>query len=147
MMELVFVIVVIGILGMIAIPKFAVTRDDATIVNAKSIVANIRTAINNEVQARVMRGDYTKIKDLGGTLNGYNSDIFDYFDGNTTGPRVLQYPIRSCKTNTSKGCWMRTQNNIYTYIFPTAISGQVDFNVSNNRFDCDGSDKCKYLER
>jgi len=99
MMELVFVIVVIGILGMIAIPKFAVTRDDATIVNAKSIVANIRTAINNEVQARVMRGDYTKIKDLGGTLNGYNSDI------------------------------------------------QVDFNVSNNRFDCDGSDKCKYLER
>lgn len=35
MIELVFIIVVIGILAGVAIPKFAVTRDDAEIAKAK----------------------------------------------------------------------------------------------------------------
>ena len=147
MIELVFVIVVIGILSMIAIPKFAVTRDDATVTRAKSIVSNIRTALNTEQQARTLKGDFTPITDLGGTANSHDMDIFDYFDGNTSGDRVLQYPIKSCKSSTSTGCWMRTGANTYQYKFPSSIGGSVTFTVSNSRFDCDGTSKCKYLER
>lgn len=41
MIELIFVIVIIGILAAVAIPKLAATRDDAKV---SSIVANARTA-------------------------------------------------------------------------------------------------------
>jgi len=147
MIELVFVIVVIGILSMIAIPKFSATRDDATITRAKSIVSNIRTALNTEQQARTLRGDFTPITDLGGTIGATNEDIFDYFDSNTSGNRVLQYPIKSCQTTTSTGCWKRLGNTSYQYFFPPSIGGSVTFAVSNGRFVCDGTSKCKYLER
>ena len=44
MIELVFVIVIIGILASIAMPKFMVTRDDAKIV---SILANVKGAVKD----------------------------------------------------------------------------------------------------
>ena len=53
MIELVFVIVVIGILAAIAIPKFAATRDDAQIAKGRSDVAAIRAAIVSERQGRL----------------------------------------------------------------------------------------------
>ena len=61
MIELVFVIVVIGILTAIAIPKFAATRDDAIISKAKAEVAAMRSAIATERQKRILRGDFTNI--------------------------------------------------------------------------------------
>ena len=152
MIELVFVIVVIGILSMIAIPKFSATRDDATVTRAKSIVSNIRTALNTEQQARTLKGVFTPITDLGGT-NNYDVDIFDFFDGNTSGDRVLQYPIKSCKSSTSTGCWMKTGTGTYQYKFPSSFGNgvSVTFKVNNGRFECDyNSDThhmCSKLER
>jgi general secretion pathway protein G len=61
MMELVFVIVVIGILSAIAIPKFAVTRNDAIITKAKTTVGALRSAVSMERQKRVLRGDFSDI--------------------------------------------------------------------------------------
>ena len=55
MIELVFVIVVLGILAAIALPKFAATRDDANVAKAKSTVAAVRSGIINERQARLFR--------------------------------------------------------------------------------------------
>ena len=44
MIELIFVIVIIGILAAVAIPKLAATRDDAKISN---VIANTRTAVGD----------------------------------------------------------------------------------------------------
>jgi len=149
MIELVFVIVVIGILAMIAIPKFSATRDDALITKAKTTVASVRSAISSEVQRRILAGNYTPINDLGGVVNGHNQPIFDYFDSNNTGSRVLEYPPNSCKDTNAKACWMRSATTDYKYIFPNAIGGDATFRVQNNRFDCVSADKtkCRLLER
>ena len=61
MIELVFVIVVIGILSAIAIPKFAATRDDAVITRARDTIASLRSAIAAERQKRILRGEFTDI--------------------------------------------------------------------------------------
>jgi len=61
MIELVFVIVVIGILAAVAIPKFAATRDDALISKARATVAAMRSAIATERQKRILKGDFTNI--------------------------------------------------------------------------------------
>jgi general secretion pathway protein G len=147
-MELVFVIVVIGILSMIAIPKFGATRDDAVITKAKTTVASIRSALSSEVQRRVLEGNYTAIQNLGGVINGNDKQIFDYFDGNQNNRRVLEYPPRSCKAGAT-GCWMRISNNVYRYFFPTAIGGSAYFRLNNNRFECTtpNSKQCRLLER
>ena len=69
MIELVFVIVVLGILAAVAIPKFSATRDDAIEAKVKEQVNAIRTSIENEKQAH--------IQSVGGMQNSNN-------DGNLT---------------------------------------------------------------
>lgn len=138
MLELTFVVVIIGILAAVAIPKFAVTRDDATIAKAKSTVASVRNAVATERQKRILRGKFNQIFKL--TNNSANDKpIFDAFDGNTSNP-VLEYPLQSCKAG-AQGCWKETVTGTaaspvseYTYYMP--ISGTVVFELKNNRFDC-----------
>ena len=61
MVELVFVIVIIGILSAIAVPKFAATRDDALISKARSEVAALRSAIATERQKRILQGNFLAV--------------------------------------------------------------------------------------
>ena len=68
MLELIFVIVVIGILSAIAIPKFAATRDDAEISRARATVGALRSAIATERQKRILRGDFDDITDAEAVL-------------------------------------------------------------------------------
>ncbi len=59
MIELIFVIVIIGILAAVAIPKLAATRDDA---QSSALAANIRTCIADaaaEYQAKNALADLT----------------------------------------------------------------------------------------
>ena len=69
MIELVFVIVVLGILAAVAIPKFSATRDDAIEARVKEQINAIRTSIENERQAHIQA--------VGGMENSNN-------DGNLT---------------------------------------------------------------
>ncbi|MDD3597423.1 type II secretion system protein [Sulfuricurvum sp.] len=56
MIELIFVIVILGILAAVAIPKLAATRDDATL--AKEI-ANAKTCVNDAGAYYTANGDLT----------------------------------------------------------------------------------------
>lgn len=53
MFELIFVIVILGILAAVAIPKLAATRDDAQIVKT---TANIKTAISEIMTTTLAKG-------------------------------------------------------------------------------------------
>jgi general secretion pathway protein G len=133
MVELVFVIVIIGILSAIAVPKFSATRDDAILTKAATTVAAIRNSISTERQKRILRGNFTPITDLGLTA-GANQDIFDFFDGNNSLP-VLEYSLRSCADANARGCWIEQAGSIYRFRFPHNATN-VDFNITNSRFDC-----------
>ena len=84
MIELVFVIVVIGILSAIAIPKFAATRTDAQISKGRADISSIRSAIMTERQSRLITGDSKFI------AAGTSTNQLD--DGGLFGG-VLTYPI------------------------------------------------------
>lgn len=95
MIELVFVIVVLGILAAVAIPRFAATRDDAQISKGRSDVAAIRAAIVSERQGRLLKGQSSYINKL------HSSDT-SLFDGNGTGTndgKLLQYAITAENAN------------------------------------------------
>jgi general secretion pathway protein G len=146
MIELVFVIVVLGILAAIAIPKLAATRDDAEITKGRSDVAAIRSAIVSERQTRLLRGDSTYINKL-------HSSTTSLFDGNGSST-LLQYGIA---VGTTDGHWNSpttagtspTATATYTY---TVLGKNVLFTYtqSNGTFDCNRSnttygDVCKAL--
>ncbi len=151
MIELVFVIVIIGILSAIAIPKFAATRDDATITKAIATVGAVRSALSTERQKRILRGDFTTITKLSSSNTAGNA-VFDAFDGDISNP-ILEYPPLSCASASSTSCWRETKTGAGTavssteYTFNLPTSGSVVFELINNRFNCkDSSDaNCKLL--
>jgi len=147
MLELIFVIVVIGILSAIAVPKLAATRDDALLTKARNTVASVRNAIATEHQKRILKGDFTTpISSVdSGSATSNDSPIFDRFDNNASANRVLEYPMRTCKSGSTEGCWLKT-GGVYRYYFPHN-NQYADFNVTNNRFDCISAQaNCDLLE-
>lgn len=150
MLELTFIIVIIGILSAIAIPKFAATRDDAVISKAKATTAAVRNAITGERQKRILRGDFDPFTSLGGQT-GYDQVLFDYFDGNATaGARILEYGPRSCKSATSTGCWTKTNDTTYVFTMPITESDITFIFDLKRRFDCDADTnvrECGFLTR
>jgi len=147
MVELVFVIVIIGILSAIAIPKLAATRDDALITSAINTVSSVRSALSTEKQKLILRGDFTPITNLSSTTGaGANKKIFDAINGNTSLP-LLQYDMYACESSSDIGCWYMPDNATYRYNMPG--SGHVDFNLTNSRFTCKVPDdpNCVVLTR
>ncbi|MBA1438545.1 MAG: type II secretion system protein [Epsilonproteobacteria bacterium] len=111
MLELVFVIVVVGILAAIAIPKFSATRTDAQIAKARADIAAIRSAIVSERQSRLIKGETSWISQLHGKTSGY------YFDGNDSTHSLLMYGI---KAKSKDGHWKTgasCSGNTCTYTF------------------------------
>lgn len=149
MIELIFVIVVIGILSAIAIPKLAVNRNDAIIAKAKATVSAVRSALAIERQKRILRGDFTEIYQLSSS-SAVDSPIFNALDGNTSNP-VLEYAPISCKTAGRDGCWEVTTlgaaGTSAVYAFNMPMTGTpVVFTLDNNRFDCTSTDAiCRKL--
>ncbi len=115
MIELIFVIVVLGILAAIAVPKFAATRDDAIITKGRSDVAAIRSGIVSDRQKRIMRGLNSYIPDANLTTTA------GLFAG------VLTYPIKS---SSNPGGWTKVlgSNKYYIYHLGGGINCQFTYN-------------------
>ncbi len=138
MIELVFVIVVLGILAAVAIPKLAATRGDAQITKGRSDVAAIRSGISLQRSKNMLEGNAQAIGFFPNNLDtigaaGYGQSdqrLFNYNDGNTS--NILEYPIFS---STRDGGWLKTGANAYSY---TVGGVATDFNYTNANglFNC-----------
>ncbi|PID47708.1 MAG: ABC transporter permease [Proteobacteria bacterium] len=134
--ELIFVIVVLGILAGIAFPRFAVTRDDAFIVRGKSELSTIRSAISSHRLEKMISG--------GGTA--YIGDE-NLSSGDKLFSGVLPNPIYEKEGG---GRWRRVDGSSNKYIFRagSGASSDVEFtyNDSDGTFECDHSKPlCKKL--
>ena len=84
MIELIFVIVILGILAAVALPKFASTKKQADIAAGRADVATIRAAIVNERQTQLIIGVNSYISRLSTGVAGDN-----LFTGNGTRTLLL----------------------------------------------------------
>lgn len=144
MIELIFVIVVLGILSAVAIPRLAASRDDAVLVKGKSQVSAIRSGISLQKSKRMMEGTTPFIPTSLDGITTYNADnqrLFNYADGNSS--NILEYPIYS-KVN-HDGSWAKTAANAYAY-YLNNTNVAFDYNTTSGSFDCDHSNQnCKDL--
>lgn len=131
MIEMVFVIVVLGILAAIAIPRLAATRTDAEISKGRADVASVRSGIISERQSRIIQGDSDWI-------TAANLDNGGLFGG------VLMYPVAN--EPGVNGKWSATAGS-GTYVFR---AGNVDttftYDEDNGTFTCTAdTDNCNTL--
>ena len=106
MIELVFVIVIIGILAAVAIPRLATNRDDA---EAIVVVNNLKDLVNETIASYAATGKLTKRP--------------------TTGSYYCPNEVRE---KFSLGCMLeRTDGNEFTGGFITAIGAKKEINYSN----------------
>jgi len=128
MIEVVFVIVVIGILAAVAVPRLAATRDDAVITKAKVLVASVRNALAMERQKRILRGKFTPLTAVGDSANVFGN----FYDANgDTNVAVLDYKITSEPNKKDKWSF---SNDKYTF---KSVLGDVIFEVVSGKFECD----------
>ena len=120
LIELVFVIVILGILATVAIPKLIVTRDDAEIAKAKSQIAAVRSGIQLKRNEMILSG-----------TQGYPTSLED---GTCCFGGILSTRIEKRKDDNSYG-WQKENDGSYTI---NTNKEKVKFTYS----DSDGSFKC-----
>ena len=126
MIELIFVIVILGILSAVALPKFQGIRNQADVVNAKAQLATIRSAIVNERQRRLILGDSDYVTRA--TLSSSATNLFS---------KVLITPMSGSDT---VGNWHTTTADIANGIYKYKLS---DGDVTFTYYDSTESDKSK----
>lgn len=133
MIELVFVIVILGILASVAIPKLTATRTDAQISKGIADISAIRSAIMTERQSRLITGSPSFI------ANGTGSGQMD--EGSLFGG-VLTYGITA---STGDNGWSATAGS-GTYVYKIGGVGTTfDYNASTGIFDCASGTFCSIL--
>lgn len=132
MIELIFVIVIIGILSSMAIVQFGDMRTTADIANARSDVAAIRSAIITERQRSLVRGDATYITKL---TPGATSTVLFTGDGGVGGNAARTLLTYGLEKGTGAGQWERVNDTTYRF-----YSGDVNTTFTyipvSGIFDC-----------
>jgi general secretion pathway protein G len=144
MIELIFVIIIIGILATIAIPRFGTMENHAVIASGRSDVMSIRAAISTLRQKSFVTGNSAYVTHLDNTgTGGINAAGVKIFDNNGTATdTLLTYPI---VTKNASGHWMKTAADQYTY-YVDSTPTVFDYNSSDGTFDCtSGSGYCDKL--
>lgn len=145
MIEMIFVIVILGILSAIAIPRLSASRDDAVLVKGKSQVSAIRSGISLQKSKNMLQGvtPFFPLVLDGITANYGNPDqrLFNFADGNSS--NILEYPIYS--NTTQDGSWTKTAANSYLFnLGRTTVA--FDYNATTGSFDCTHANAdCKSL--
>ena len=140
MIELVFVIVVLGILAAIAVPRLAGTRDDATIAKGRADIASIRSALVTEKQSRLIVGS-NSYAPLGSGTYTFRGNTYKQIDNGGMFGGILMYPIAS---SASDNGWSSSASGTYTY----KVSGSahtLTYTPADGRFLCTGGSYCSKL--
>jgi general secretion pathway protein G len=145
MIELVFVIVVLGILSAVAIPRLSGSVEDANIATCISTISTIRSAIASERQRSLILGtrNYPAILDDATTAVGEA-----LFDGNAS-INILQYGVYA---GNESGDWIKTSVNdddkiTYKYYLGRGKDVTFTYKKADGTFDCDhvNNEYCRRL--
>jgi len=141
MIELVFVIVVLGILAAVAIPRLSATRTDAQISKGRADISAIRSGIVTERQSRLIVGSSTFIPNGTGTYT-FGGRTYKQMDNGGLFGGVLTYPIAA---SSGESGWSGTVGS-GTYVFKIDGDGTTfDYNATTGTFDCASGTYCSNL--
>ena len=107
MIELIFVIVILGILASVAIPRLAATREDAEISTG---IANIRTLLSDANSYYVTKGGFNSVKWR--DLTNVPLNNADAIVGNAKGTATLEVGGKDCL---QVAIWNTTESAFFSF--------------------------------
>lgn len=125
MVELVFVIVILGVLASVAIPRIAASRTDAEIAKYKSDISAIRSSIVTKRSQNLMSGD-----------SSYPNINKAYPPTDVLFDNVLDYPV---KISTSQNGWKSGGGDENLTKFTLGLDStpiSFEYNKSSGIFTC-----------
>jgi prepilin-type N-terminal cleavage/methylation domain-containing protein len=133
LIELIFTIVIIGLLAAIAVPKFVNLTFHAKKTSLKSTVATVQSAID-EIHGKWIIDDNFKWEHSL-TDEGYPEKLDDGAGTKKLFSYVLKSPIYSC-SNKKSGCWIESSDKVYDYYFDPNTYLRLEYNNTSGLLEC-----------
>lgn len=132
LMEVIFAIVILGILASIALPRFNATRVDAILIKGRSDVSAIRSGIAYARTARILQGQsaYPPLLEPQTEFDR----LFCFDDGNTS---IIEHCIQS---GAQSGDWQKENNSTYRYYISSSNFVTFDYDNTKGTFTCSVSE-------
>jgi general secretion pathway protein G len=124
LLEVIFVLIILGVLISLNIQNLSFTTDDALFAKAKAQVASIQNGISLQKSKYALKSTTFDIDKLDDSVS-YNQEDEVLFSN------VLEQKVFS---KNKKGYWMKTANN--TYIFKVNDTLALIFKYENHKFGC-----------
>ena len=144
LIELIFVIVIIGVLASVAIPKFTNLTTHAKSSGVKSVVTSVQSSIDNIHGKWIINDSYGSNKwiaadgkdhkDDFNTTTGYPEHL-DGNDGNNFS-WVLKVPVPSCSDGKTNGCWKEDPQDTYSYYYNSNDVLKLEYNATTGTLEC-----------
>lgn len=135
-LEIVFVVVILAIISSVAIPKLFLNKSNTYIIKAKSDVALIRKAINDDYNKQVMMqssDEYIEKLD-NATIDEKGLELFAGLEDR----KLLAYPLISTNTEESKlGKWVKLSDSVYQVLIDAQKSVTFSYDKEDGTFECD----------
>lgn len=134
LIEIIFILVIISIILMVAVPKFQNTLTATNLNQIKTTIVLIREGILRESNKLILQNDLSK-------LNTLDSDSINLFS------KVLRTPIISSDTQKINS-WSKLSTTSYNVYINDKQKVTFTYDPLEQSFDCDFSDpNCKELSQ
>ena len=139
LIELIFVIVIIGLLAVVAVPKFINLTAHAKTASIKSVVSSVQDSIENIHAKWLVNEDFVWDADGDGqndlNANGYPKTLDEGKDEKKLFKYVLKIPVYSCGDK-AQNCWYEYDDKRYEYIFTSDKILKIDYNDTQGLLEC-----------
>jgi prepilin-type N-terminal cleavage/methylation domain-containing protein len=139
LIELIFVIVIIGLLASLAIPHFKNLTTHAKNSGVKSVVTSIQSSIDNIHGQWIVNDSYNWDPDNDGNSNLNNEGYPTSLDSGKDEVRLFRYvlkiPVPACTSKTS-GCWKEYEDNKYEYYYTPSKILKIEYNATSGVLEC-----------
>ena len=144
LIELIFVIVIMGLLASVAIPKFLNLTKHSKESAFKAVVTSVQNAIENVHSQWIVNDNFSWNPAADGNdhssdfnnSNGYPTKIDDGSGASKLFSYVLKTPVLSCGSKTS-GCFEEYDDKKYEYNYTSSKAIRFEYNSSNGNIECD----------
>ena len=141
LIELIFVIVIIGFLAVVAVPKFMHLTSNSKKAAIKSVITSVQDSIENIHSKWLINEDMTSFKAEDGSTQNLNSngypDALDSGEGESKLFKyVLKIPVMACSSSSAVSCWSEYDDKKYEYRFSSSKTLKVEYNSTSGKIEC-----------